>query len=71
MSAGMVIFWALVIGAVVFLVRRPVRPEGHSAEDILAERYARGDIDHDEFERRRALIRQEHHPTVARRSGTD
>jgi putative membrane protein len=58
MSAGMVIFWALVLAAVIIMVRRPMRPERRSAEDILAERYARGDIDQDEFERRWALIRQ-------------
>ncbi len=58
MIAGMVIFWGLIIAAIIFLARRPTRSERSSAEDILADRYARGEIDHDEFERRRALIRQ-------------
>ncbi len=58
MTAGMVVFWGLVIWVVIVLARRVDTPRRHSAEDILAERYARGEIDHDEYERRRALIRQ-------------
>ncbi|UQX12955.1 SHOCT domain-containing protein [Candidatus Mycobacterium methanotrophicum] len=63
-----VIFWALVITAVVLVARylltlsqRPTatRSAGaSSAEQVLAERYARGEIDDDEYKRRLALLRQ-------------
>jgi uncharacterized membrane protein len=63
-----VIFWALVITAVVLVARylmslsqRPTatRTAGVSgAEQVLAERYARGEIDDDEYERRLALLRK-------------
>jgi len=63
-----VIFWALVITAVVLLARyllslsqRPTttRSAGASgAEQVLAERYARGEIDDDEYKRRLALLRK-------------
>jgi putative membrane protein len=66
MGVMMVVFWGLVIAGIVLLVRylggsnqggpRPDR--GHSsAEDILAERFARGEIDEDEYSRRRQLLR--------------
>ena len=59
----MFLFWALVIAAGVFLVKWLIqasrRPEsgsgqaaaGNRALDILKERYARGEIDKEEFER--------------------
>lgn len=59
MTAGMVVFWALVIWAVVYFVRRnggSGRIDG--ADSVLAERYARGEIDEEEYRRRRALIRE-------------
>lgn len=56
----MVAFWALIIGLVVLAVRgfsnRSDTGAGQTAMDILRERYARGDIDEDEFERRRAKL---------------
>jgi putative membrane protein len=64
---GMMIgFWLLVlivVGGVVWAIvstNRPSaseRPESR-AEAILAERYARGEIDHEEFERRRDELRR-------------
>jgi len=59
---GMLIFWGLLIVGVVLLARwltaqsssssaTPAR--GKSASDILAERYAKGEIDKDEFEQKR------------------
>ena len=59
MTVGMVAFWGLVIGVVVYLVRGG-RPEQQvaraSAEEILAERLARGEIDAaDYYERMEAL----------------
>jgi Zn-dependent protease with chaperone function/uncharacterized membrane protein len=64
-----VVFWALVITAVVLLARYLLslsqRPTGTrrtagagNAEQVLAERYARGDIDDDEYQRRLGLLRQ-------------
>jgi putative membrane protein len=59
----MIAFWAGLIVLIVLAVRwlggsahhnRP--PEGRSALDILRERYARGEVDHDEFERRKQLL---------------
>lgn len=63
MSLMMVVFWGALIALVVWLVRRlgpdrttdttPPRPR---AEEVLAERFARGEIDEDEFTRRRELL---------------
>lgn len=68
MTVGMVAFWAVVITAVVLAVRylagprrTAATPSGHGqtrAEDVLAERYARGEIDEEEYRRRLALIRE-------------
>jgi len=71
MTLVMVAFWGLVITAVVLAIRylagggsRHNRdgggpaPAGSRAEDVLAERYARGEIDDDEYQRRLTLIRE-------------
>jgi putative membrane protein len=56
------IFWILVILLVLFLVRRgPWRPGRHhrhyqSAAEVLEARFARGEIDDDEFRRRRSTL---------------
>lgn len=64
MSVMMLLFWGLLIGLVVWAVRN-LRTEGESvrppavsgrAEEVLAERYARGEIDEAEFQRRRELL---------------
>ncbi|MGD1218389.1 SHOCT domain-containing protein [Streptomyces krungchingensis] len=64
MSAGMVLFWALIIAVAVLLFRALDRPRGHTgtpatppAEDILRERLARGEIDEDEYRRRLDALR--------------
>jgi putative membrane protein len=65
----MVVFWAVVISSVVFAVRYLTSDRGRSAgpqpgptanraEDVLAERYARGEIDDDEYGRRLTLLRE-------------
>lgn len=61
MAAGMVVFWALVVLGVVGLVGYLARMDRSVvtrpvAEQVLAERFARGEIDADEFARRRALL---------------
>lgn len=69
MAAMMVVFWGLVIAAGFAAVRylspnNPPRPgatdalERKRAEDILAERYARGEIDDDEYRKRLTLLRE-------------
>lgn len=61
----MIAFWGGIILLIVLAVRwigsggpgRDDRAVGRqSALDILQERYARGEIDHDEFERRKQLL---------------
>jgi putative membrane protein len=67
MSVGMVAFWALVITAVVLAVRylagsRSTAPSPPSyappsPEEILADRFARGEIDAEEYRQRLELLR--------------
>lgn len=64
MTVGMVLFWALVIFGIVMLVRAssppPMPPPPASsppvssptAEEIVATRFARGEIDEDEYRQR-------------------
>jgi putative membrane protein len=64
MSLIMLAFWALVAVGVVALVRtlrredrdRSAVPPVESARAILDSRFARGEIDADEYERRRDLL---------------
>ncbi|MER5379867.1 SHOCT domain-containing protein [Streptomyces sp. NPDC002688] len=62
MSVGMIFFWALLILFGVLLFRALSRPagtgtttgpphHGPTAEQLLAERFARGEIDEDEYRR--------------------
>jgi putative membrane protein len=57
MTVSMVLFWALIILAIVALVRYLQR-SAHSdhgtatAEELLAERFARGEMDEEEYRRR-------------------
>ncbi len=62
---GMAVFWAAVIYGIVALVRYTGRNTPSSgdpgrapgAEQLLAERFARGEIDEDEYRRRLATLK--------------
>lgn len=67
MTLVMVLFWAAVITAIVLAVRYITGGShrtagnfgsGRAAEDVLAERFARGEIDDDEYRRRMMLLRE-------------
>lgn len=54
----MVAFWTLIVWGLIVLMRGNERPRGRAtAEEVLAERFARGEIDEDEYRRRRDLVR--------------
>ncbi|HCU93406.1 MAG TPA: hypothetical protein DHU96_12005 [Actinobacteria bacterium] len=68
MMISFLVFWALVIVAIVLLVRHfgragqqpgpaPHAPPTTTAEQLLAERFARGDIDEEEYQRRLNTLR--------------
>lgn len=68
MAVGMVLFWILVIVGIVVLVRSivgttqgralPGSPPTHeSPEQLLAARFARGEIDEAEYQHRLAVLR--------------
>jgi len=61
---SMVLFWGSLLAVAVYLIRRRPAPAGMSgagtgpAEMTLAERYARGEIDAEEYRRRQAVLRE-------------
>jgi putative membrane protein len=73
MTVSMVLFWALMIAGIIALVRYLGRstqpmltsppPQRHTPEQVLAERFARGDIDEEEYRRRLDTLRA-HAPDV-------
>ena len=61
MTFVMVAFWALVVFAIVALFRGSLRPGPHhtggaNARRILDERFARGEIDAEEYRSRQSLL---------------
>jgi len=72
MTISTVLFWALVIAGVVALVRYLGRgpqaagapPERPTAEQLLAERFARGEIDDKEYWQRLETLRYGAHPVT-------
>lgn len=58
MSLMMLVFLSVVVWAFLSATRDSTNHRAHS-EDILADRLARGEIDEDEYRRRRDLIRTE------------
>lgn len=64
MAFVMIVFWTIVVVAIVAVMRsnqwrRPEPGPGRAddAERILAERFARGEIDADEYKQRRDILR--------------
>lgn len=67
LTVAMLVFWALLITAVVLAVRYLLSSYGTGshpaggpsrAEGLLAERFARGELDDDEYQRKLALLHQ-------------
>jgi putative membrane protein len=61
MGLMMLLVWAVVIAGIIWAVRTADRNERSGSSrrrpiDILAARYARGEIDEDEFDRRRRQL---------------
>ena len=57
------LFWLLVVGVVIFALFRVRRSgrwhQGHSAEGVLAERYARGEISVEEYRERLSVLKEQ------------
>ena len=60
MLLAMAVFWGGLILAIAYTIRasrpRETRSDGPHALQILEERFARGEIDHDEFDERRRML---------------
>ncbi len=65
MGISMVAFWGLLIGALVMVLRRNRNRTAHTgsvavpftADQLLAQRFARGEIDHGDYVARQAALR--------------
>lgn len=59
MGIGWLVFLALIAGVVILLMHhyRTTSTGSRSARDVLDERYARGEIDEDEYRQRRDVLR--------------
>jgi putative membrane protein len=64
MGFTFLLFWGVVIALVVWLIQSFRAPVGRGAaaptgraDEVLAERFARGEIDADEYARRRDVLR--------------
>ena len=62
MGLAMILFWVGVVAVIVWAVRtsttREAPTRGSTALDVLDERYARGEIDDEEYERRRKMLQR-------------
>ena len=67
MTAGMLVFWGLLIWGVVALVRGSApTPPAPDPEQTLAERFARGEIDEPEYRHRLDTLRASRSPSSRR-----
>jgi putative membrane protein len=76
---SMVLFWGVLVLAIAAAVRyldrgrhersSPRPPAPPTAEQVLADRFARGEIDADEYHQRLDTLRQARHPAGAEASG--
>jgi putative membrane protein len=58
MPVAMIVLWAIVIAAFALVIRELVlRSPTRDADAALDARYARGEIDDEEYRRRRAILR--------------
>lgn len=61
-GSAMILFWILIILAIAFLVRTLKGQEDTAAEPdargILDERFARGEIDHREYQERKRTLKR-------------
>ncbi|WP_240619379.1 SHOCT domain-containing protein [Blastococcus sp. TF02-8] len=69
MTLSMILFWGLIIYGVVWLLRYSGRDDAPEArkptpEDLLAERFARGEIDEPEYRQRLETLRHHRLPTA-------
>jgi putative membrane protein len=61
MFLGMLVFWGGLVWLIAYAIRefsrpRAMRSDRASAIQVLEERFARGEIDRDEFEERRGVL---------------
>jgi putative membrane protein len=63
MALNMVVFWGLIIGGIVLLARylgsdrrQPPAADGADPHRVLADRFARGEIDEDEYRQRLKVL---------------
>lgn len=54
---GFGLLWLLILGGGFYLLWRRTQSRGGGAEAVLAERYARGDIDEEEYRERLSVLR--------------
>jgi putative membrane protein len=62
MTLGMLGFWGLLIALVVALVRRPGAADGQQhpgPEELLAKRFARGELDADQYRQHLQVLREQ------------
>ena len=60
MVVMMLLFWGGLLAVILTVLRHPLfaRPRASDAERILAERLARGEIDEEEYQRRKAALQR-------------
>ena len=68
MILGMVAFWGFIVVVILWIVRASTRSDRiearPDAQQVLAERFARGEIDEAEYHDRLAALRGEKRPAV-------